>query len=309
MFHYRKEQKIISIGKFVMGGQPGELPTTLFGAIFSGKKYRKSIEKKDLDHVAGCVQTALKLSDETKNPFVLDVSLDRKENLRTKIEKALELIPDDIPLSLDMISAEVAEETLKYVHEHDITDRCILSTINVGITEREKEALKRYPPKNAIALAYNPSDYSADGRMEVLKSGANFLDKGLIPFMEEVEIKNVLIDTAATPFDRGGAEAIRAIAISKATFGLPTGCAIHNTIESWSWAKKIKKLSKERYATLTSAAGIIPVLFGANFLLFGPIEHAECAFELVSMADVFVAEGSEYFGVKTAEDHPRWALK
>jgi Tetrahydromethanopterin S-methyltransferase, subunit H len=45
MFHYRKEQKIISIGKFVMGGQPGELPTTLFGAIFSGKNIENRSKK------------------------------------------------------------------------------------------------------------------------------------------------------------------------------------------------------------------------------------------------------------------------
>ena len=40
MMSFSKEQKIIEIGGLKLGGQPGELPTALFGTVFYGKKYK-----------------------------------------------------------------------------------------------------------------------------------------------------------------------------------------------------------------------------------------------------------------------------
>ena len=41
MMSFSKEQKIIEIGDIKLGGQPGELPTALFGTVFYGKKYKQ----------------------------------------------------------------------------------------------------------------------------------------------------------------------------------------------------------------------------------------------------------------------------
>ena len=40
MMNFSTEQRIAELGDIRLGGQPGQLPTVLFGTAFFGKKYR-----------------------------------------------------------------------------------------------------------------------------------------------------------------------------------------------------------------------------------------------------------------------------
>ncbi|MFW5927753.1 MAG: tetrahydromethanopterin S-methyltransferase subunit H, partial [Thermoplasmatota archaeon] len=49
----------------------------------------------------------------------------------------------------------------------------------------------------------------------------------------------------------------------------------------------------------------LPVLLGADFIYYGPIENSRLSFPYIAMVDKLIAEGAEdYFGQDIDEDHP-----
>ena len=77
---FSKEQKIIKIGGLKLGGQPGELPTALFGTVFYGKKYREP-DAEALEQIRNFIRKQEELSEMTGNPSVIDI-LRRDSNYR-----------------------------------------------------------------------------------------------------------------------------------------------------------------------------------------------------------------------------------
>ena len=47
MYSFATEQRIAEVGHVKVGGQPGELPTVLFGTVYYGKRF-KGIKKGEL---------------------------------------------------------------------------------------------------------------------------------------------------------------------------------------------------------------------------------------------------------------------
>ena len=56
----------------------------------------------------------------------------------------------------------------------------------MGITDEEREALKKYTPEMALIVAFNPKDKSPDGKLEVLENGAHLTDSGLLDIAKNV---------------------------------------------------------------------------------------------------------------------------
>ncbi|MCK4717299.1 MAG: tetrahydromethanopterin S-methyltransferase subunit H, partial [Thermoplasmata archaeon] len=185
-------------------------------------------------------------------------------------------------------------------------DRVLYNSMNLGITEEEKEAIRSHPPKAAIVLGYNPRDLSTDGRMGILGHGSGMVEGGLIEMALECGIENLLLDTAATPFDHKAAETLRSIPAMKNRWGYPVGCSIHNTVESWLWLKKRRKENRELYNICDIGSNGLTIVLGADYMVYGPVSNAPFAFPFVGMVDKLVSEGAEeYFGVEPPEIHPR----
>ena len=308
MMNFSKEQKIIEIGDVKFGGQPGEIPTVLFGTAFYGKKYANP-EPPILDEVREFIKCQESLSDMTGNPSIVDIYLGDTESIAKRIELVLEEIPSTRPISLDIPESETRRAVLKHVHDIGISERIILNSFNLAAEPAELEILRNNPPGCTILLGYNPRDFSVDGRIEIIESGAGYLEKGLVEYAKEFGIENVLLDTGATPFDHSAAETLRAIPVMKNKWGLPVGCAIHNTVESWLWMKQYRRENKSEYLTCDAGSNALPIMLGADFCVYGPIRNAPTVFPFVAMIDKFVAEGAEdYFGVSQDENHPRRKL-
>jgi tetrahydromethanopterin S-methyltransferase subunit H len=308
MISFSKEQKVLEIGDVSIGGQPGEYPTVLFGTVFYGKKYKEPMPAV-LDEVRGFIQTQEDMSQLTGNPSVVDIFIDKPENIEPRISLVLEEIPENRPFSADVPETEVRQAVLKYAAEVGLSDRVILNSFNLGAGEDELAALKEYPPGTAILLGYNPRDFSTDGRLDMIDTGAGYIEKGLMGYAEEFGIKNVVLDTGATPFDHSAGETLRAIPVMKNRWGLPVGCAIHNTVESWLWMKEYRKEHKAQYLTCDAGSNALPILMGADFCVYGPMRNSGSVFPVAAMADKFVAEGAEdYFGIQPSENHPRRKL-
>jgi tetrahydromethanopterin S-methyltransferase subunit H len=309
MFSFSADQKVQEIHGIPFGGQPGRHPTVLIGTLFYGNQFR-SFETADRDRAAFLIQDQERMSDITGNPAIVDIFIESSDHIRRNIEFTLDHISDNLPFLVDIPEADVRMDTLKYLDEAGLLPRTIYNSINLGLVPEEFELLKVHPPAGAILLGYNPKDFSADGRIDILDTGAGMLEKGIIEYAEEAGIEGKLLDTAAVPFGHNAAETIRAIPVMKNRWGLPVGCSFHNTVESWSWLQEHKKENPEAYRLCDVASNGLVISFGGSFVLYGPIESAPLVFPYAAMIDKVVSEGAEdYFGVVPAEGHPRTRLQ
>ncbi|MDO9538259.1 MAG: tetrahydromethanopterin S-methyltransferase subunit H [Thermoplasmata archaeon] len=308
MINFSTEQRIIELGDIKIGGQPGELPTVLFGTAFFGKKYHQP-DVAALEEVRGFIRAQEDLSKMTGNPSIVDIYLGDEETMARRLEIVMEALPSKRMFSVDVPESSIRQQVLRHASEIGISNRIILNSFNLAAEQAEMEVLKDHPPGCAILLGYNPRDFSVDGRMEMLESGAGYLEKGLMEFSKEFGIDKILLDAGATPFDHSAAETLRAIPVMKNKWGLPVGCAIHNTVESWLWMKQYRKEHKPEYLTCDVGSNALPVMLGADFCVYGPIRNAPSVYPFVAMVDKFMAEGAEdYFGVSQDENHPRRKL-
>ncbi|MFO7619297.1 MAG: tetrahydromethanopterin S-methyltransferase subunit H [Thermoplasmata archaeon] len=308
MMNFSTEQRIVELGDIKLGGQPGQLATMLFGTAFFGKKYRNP-DRAALEEVRGFIRSQEAMSELTGNPAVVDIYLGDTESMPARLELVLEEIPKGRFFSVDVPESAVRQEVVRHASHIGISNRMILNSLNLAAEQAELDALRESPPACAILLGYNPRDFSVDGRIDMLETGAGYLERGLLEIAKDFGIKNVLLDTGATPFEHSAAETLRAIPVLKNKWGLPVGCAIHNTVESWLWMKQYRKEHKSEYQACDAGSNAMPIMLGADFCVYGPIRNAGTVFPFVAMADKFMAEGAEdYFGITQEEGHPRRKL-
>lgn len=307
MFVYAKQQEAFDIAGVAVGGQPGEYPTLLLGTLFYGKQFER-LDKKSLAEARRLIELQEEYANLTKNPGLVDVYIKDEKHLKTEVDLVLDAT--DKPFSIDVSEADVRIAALKYLAEVGALDRVIYNSINLGLTEEEISALEKHTPAVAIVLAYNPKDLSVNGRLDIIETGAGILcegkiKKGLLDAAKDAGIEKILLDTAATPFGQHAADSIRAIPVFKSEHGLPTGCALHNTLESWDWMKKYRKDNAGAYEAIDVVTAALVPQFSGDYTIYGPIDNAPKVFPAVAFVDKLVAEGgSDFFGTEVKEPHP-----
>lgn len=304
MFSFSTDQKVHDIHGVRFGGQPGEHPTVLLGTLFYGTQFG-SFDAADRERAGALIRTQEEMSDLTGNPGIVDIFIEKGSDIRRNIEFTLDHISCRSPFSVDVPEADVRIQTLSYLKESGLLDRTIYNSLNLGLVPGEFALLRLHPPAGAILLGYNPGDLSTDGRMDILETGAGYLDRGLVELADEAGIVGRLLDTAAVPFGHHAAETVRAIPAMKNRWGHPVGCSFHNTVESWSWLKGYRKGHPEIFRLCDIGSNALVIAFGASFILYGPMESAPLAFPFTAMVDRVVSEGAvDYFGVLPGEGHP-----
>ena len=298
MFSFTKEQEIFDISGIKIGGQPGMYPTVLFGGVFfKGEP--------DFDRAKGHLQKMLTLSKKTGNPVIPDFFIKKEEYIEEIITFAEKSLPKNHPFSIDIIEPSIKIKTLEYLHKKNLLSRTIYNSIHIGITDEERETLKKYTPEMAIIVAFNPKDKSPDGKVEVLENGAHLIDIGLLELSKKLGIEKILVDTAPlAPGENSGAS-IAALPVIKEEYGLPAGCAIHNVVEKSKWLNDFESARK----TVDSSSNINIPVFGGDYAIFGPIENADMVLPIIAWQDILVSEYTEnYFGISPVEFHPRRKL-
>jgi tetrahydromethanopterin S-methyltransferase subunit H len=310
MYYFTREQKVVRVGGHCIGGQPGENPTALFGTVFYGRSF-KSMGDEEVGLGKELIGSQEDLADTMGLTALADVYIKSADNVERCVDAVLDAT--DRPFSIDSSEPETRAMALRYLSKQKALDRVVYNSVNLGITKEEFEALKKYSPAAAIVLAYNPRDMSVDGRAELLGSGAGMLalkDVGLLDIAGEAGIEGVLIDTGATPFGSMSAEALRSMPVFKNLHGLPVGCSIHNTVESWGWMRDHRRSSEKSYDMVNAAANALIPLAGGDFTVYGPIDKACDLFASMAFADKLVAEGAiDYFNQGISERHPHNILK
>ena len=312
MFAFTKEQKVFEVGGVRFGGQPGQNPTALFGTIFYGKQF-KELDEVSLTKAKDLILAQEAVSKETGVPGLADVYLKQEDRLFKELNLVLD--STDMPFSIDISESELRIKALEFLGKAGVLDRVIYNSINLGLSDKEVKALAKHTPAAAIVLAYNPKDMSVDGRISILEDGAHIVkvdgrEMGLLEVAKNAGIDKILLDSAATPFNHSAAETLRAIPVMKSEYGLPVGCAIHNTLESWLWMREYRKGRPEDYECFDVGVNtLVPVMCG-DFIVYGPVELARKVFPAVAFTDKLIAEGAvEYFGAEVSKSHPYYKLE
>ncbi|MDG6229151.1 MAG: hypothetical protein QCH96_04225 [Candidatus Thermoplasmatota archaeon] len=299
MFSFTKDQKTVSIGDIMFGGQPGYIPTVLFGGLFF-----KGIP--DLTVAKVQIEQMYDISKQTAIPAIPDLFIRKETYIEPIITFIKENIPDHMPFSVDFTDPLVKIRTLQQLSDHGLLQQTIYNSIHVGITPEEYQALQKWTPEMAILVAFNPKDTSPDGKIEVLENGAHLTEKGLLSIASDIGIEKILIDTAALAPGQNSGAAVAALPVIKEEYGLPVGCAIHNVVEKSTWLQSFPNEKK----TIDAASNSNIPLFGGDFALYGPVELSSILFPLIAWQDILISEYTEnYFGISPSERHPRRMLQ
>jgi tetrahydromethanopterin S-methyltransferase subunit H len=300
MFKFEKEQKIYDIAGVKIGGQPGQLPTTMIGSIFYYQdKIIRNEKTGEFDKEAAeqLLNAEKELSTKTGNPRVVDVCSSNPETFA----KFIDFIADrvDGPFCIDGTTADVRMVGARHVGEVGLSSRVIYNSMAPEIKEDEILAIKDAKIRSALILLLNTSNPLISGRMAVIDE--------LLVKSQLAGVENVLVDTAVFDIYDPGPVA-KAIYLVKQKYGYPSGCGAHNAIAIWN---KRRKLSEETFLAGKVVANTLPVTMGANFLLYGPIKYAREIYTPIAIEDAFVAYTvwQEYGTNPLSDSHPFYNLQ
>lgn len=301
MFLYRREQSVVNVGGVRLGGQPGRLPTVLCGTIFYEGHRIVSDENRGLfDREAAEMLTSrqAELSEQTGNPAILHIYARTAEAFRRYLEFSESAWQG--PFIIDSADPEVRIAAACLVTEIGYADMAIYNSLSYATDGAELKALGSSELDSAIVLAYSPTDPGVKGSLDLLETGGSCRERGLLAIAREAGISNLLIDPGALPLGSGSGAALRFCVLAKARLGLPVGSGIHNSVSAWPW---IRSRNAQTRRCCDAAAAAMQVLT-TDFLLYGPIEHAEFIFPVAAMADIMVAEAVQDLGTLPEDGHP-----
>lgn len=299
MFKFDKEQKIFDISGVKIGGQPGQLPTVMIGSIFYFKQKILKNDKTgefDKEQAEYLLRKEDEISKKTGNPRIVDVCASSAEAFPRIIDFVAETI--DGPFTLDGITDGVRIAGAKYAGELGLSKRVVYNSISPNFTEDEITAIKEAKIKSAILLALNTKNPTVTGRIQALD--------GLLPIAQRAGIQNILVDTTNIDIPDPGPVS-KAIYLVKEKYGLPAGAGTHNAVSMW---KNRRKLEPKQILIASSVANVFPIVMGANFMLYGPIEGAPDAYFYCGLADAYISHSMRYeFKIQPmSREHPVYKI-
>ncbi|MDD3977373.1 MAG: tetrahydromethanopterin S-methyltransferase subunit H [Methanomicrobium sp.] len=275
MFRFKTDQKTYDIAGVKVGGQPGEIPTLLVGSMFYGRHKIVSDEKKgifDKDAAEGIIKRQEELSDITKNPALVDIIGSTPEAIIKYIDFIAGM--NEKPFFIDSASPDVKIAAIEYAKETGLEKRVVYNSVSIETKENELEALKKNKIEAGILLTYTKDLMKSSAREKVVME--------LTPKMENAGVTKILVDTfvmdvpCLTPSGKATIEI-------KSHTGLPCGTAAHNAISTWKGLGGM--LGKEGVKAADLTASLMPVVSGADYILYGPVEGCEYIFPAVFTVD------------------------
>jgi len=291
LFRFQNTQHIYEIGGVSFGGQPGTRRTAMIGSLFyPGHSIveDRTHGKIDTFRLEELINNLESVIDETETPAALMIYAETAG----AIVSYLNIISDltELPLLVDSPSPEVKLAGAKRASEMGLLEKLVYNTLSVGTSKQEFEMLNEIGVKAAVLLAFNPHDFGVKGKIYLLENGNGLLEEGLIEIAHRYGIKKPLIDVAVMSMDQNAGSALRAIIVSKAKWGIPTGCALHNAVESWSMLMRLKEKDARIYRQVDISSAAIPIMAGADFVMYGPIEYARSVFPIAALADELIRQ-------------------
>ncbi len=293
MLKFTNKQSVFKIGGVEFGGQPGKRRTVMVGSLFYPRhsvvedRVEGRLKPGALEKLLGDVSRA---SEETGCPTALMVFAETERCMRSHLENVAEAY--DGPLFIDSPSADVRIAGVVRAREMGVHDRVVYNTLNAGVAEKELKALKENGVRSAVLLAFNPADLQAKGKIYLLENGGGILPRGLVELAQSHGVDKPLLDMAVMASEQGAGSALRGIMISKAKWGFPCGCAMHNAVESYPPLAKLQADDRKIFRYVDVAAAVMPIMAGADYVMYGPIEFARRTFHAAAFADQLMEQAA-----------------
>jgi tetrahydromethanopterin S-methyltransferase subunit H len=303
LFQFKVAQKSYDIAGITVGGYPGAIPTTLIGSLFySGHKLVKnrktgSFDKKKAQQlIEGQDQIAAK----TGNPCMLDIVADTPESMKQYLDFVAE--HTEAPILIDSTAVDTRIAAIEYATEIGLLNRVIYNSLMPSYQPKELQAIQNAQLKQVILLAFAKQLATTTGRIETICTEE---ETGLYFTASNAGVTKPLIDTCVIDIPSLGM-ACSAILQLKTNFGFVCGCGAHNAVETWRGLKT--KFRSGLQATGAVSAAVLAATAGADFILYGPIEHASAVFPMVALVDA--AWGQVVFegGGKIDTTHPLFKI-
>jgi tetrahydromethanopterin S-methyltransferase subunit H len=300
MYDYEANQRTLEIGSVRIGGTPGLVPTAMIGSIFYSKdRLVKDAKSGDVDKAG--TETLLNqladISERTGLPSVLDVVASSPEAM----EKYLRYLADltDMPLLIDGSgSTEVNIAGLEVAKDAGLLDRVALNSLTPDDDEAIYSKIEEVGLRNAVVLTFsNAAMTSATKRAELAEE--------LYTKAKSVGADNILFDTGVVDLLTLGL-ACRALMMIKDKFGFPVGCGAHNAVAMWNGL--VPKFGKRAKTPAFVGSNLMPIALGADFVLYGPIKHAQVVFPSVAMIDVALSGSLIEERIRPEHPHPRYLV-
>jgi tetrahydromethanopterin S-methyltransferase subunit H len=192
--------------------------------------------------------------------------------------------------------ADVRIGAIKRLFEVGLQDRIVYNSLTPDSKPLELKTLQECKITSSILLAFNRLDFTVKGRTAAIKGKEGHM--GLLATAQNIGIEKPLIDTVVLdlPSLSLACQAMREL---KNELGYPVGCGAHNAIATWRGLKK--KMPPEATKPCASFASAVPIMYGSDFILYGPIEGCEFVFPVCAMADALMAIENN---VRPKETHP-----
>jgi tetrahydromethanopterin S-methyltransferase subunit H len=303
MLSFSSPQESFDIAGVEVGGIPSVKPTVLIGSLFY-KGHRIVTNSKTGQFNRKRAKELLLLQDQiakkTGNPCMIDVVGDTPEAMKKYIDFVAETT--EAPFLVDSASATTRIEAIRYAAELGLINRVIYNSLMPSYRTEELNAIQELRLDQAVLLAYDKQLATTKGRISAIttKEGT-----GLLHVAQQSGIKKPFIDTCVLDIPSLGM-ACRAIYELKDQFGLVCGCGAHNAVETWR-GLTTKFQEGLREAGVVSSA-VLAAASGADFVLYGPIEHAEAVFPMVAMVDAAWGQVAFEENRKIGPKHPLFKI-
>jgi tetrahydromethanopterin S-methyltransferase subunit H len=273
MLTFDVDQKVVSVGKVKIGGQPGENPPIMVATVFYANhtalldektgKIDEQLAEQELNEYSEIIR-------DTGMQGLIDVVGGYSEALVKQCEFVADTV--DFPFLVDGLNDGSRIPAMERLKEIGLLDRAILNSIDESTSEESLEKLKSIGVKYAVLLTFG-------SRYIFPKQKLEFLKNILIPKAKRANIENYIVDTAVLDLASIGinAETVRMV---KNELGVPVGYAPANAIYGWKFGKKYGDIS--RCGAITSQMAYC-VNAGGDFVLYGPIKFAKCVIPGISL--------------------------
>jgi tetrahydromethanopterin S-methyltransferase subunit H len=300
LYSYKVEQRTLEIGTTKVGGTPGLVPTVMMGSIFYSKdKLVRDANSGEIDKTG--TETMLTqladISERTGLPSILDVVASSPEAMDNYLRYLADMT--DMPLLIDGSgSLEVNIAGLEVAKDAGLIDRVALNSLTPDDDEEIYSKIEEVGLRNAVVLTFsNEAMTSASKRAELAEE--------LYVRAKAVGVDNVMFDTGVVDLLTLGL-ACRALMIVKDKFGLPVGCGAHNAVAMWNGL--VPKFGKDAKTPAFVGSNLMPIALGADFVLYGPIKHAQVVFPSVAMIDVALSGSLIEERIRPERPHPRYLI-
>lgn len=300
MYEYKTQQRTLEIRGMKIGGMPGLAPTVLIGSIFYSK------DKLVLDPKTGEIDKAetervllelAEVSEKTGLPSMLDVVSSSSSAMR----RYLAYLADktSMPLLIDGSgSQDVNLAGMEMARENGLLDRVLLNSLTFETTDEMYQKSKEIGLKSAIILTF-----SKDAMSSVAKRAE--LAEHILAKATGAGFTNLMFDTGVVDLLTLGL-ACKAMQSIKDKFGYPVGCGAHNAVNMW--AGLVPKFGKDAKDPALVGSSLMPVVLGADFVLYGPVKHARIVFPSVAMIDTALSGVLLEKRIRPDRQHPRFRI-